>query len=252
MNRNLQKLSQWATDSRLSINVDKTKYMIFGRRNRAEGELLDLYLDDKLLGRVTSYSYLGFCLDESLNFRLHISQLVSSCNQKICWLAKIRKFIDEKISITLYKSIIMSVLLYGCFFYGNATLQEQQKLQKLQNKSLRICCLSDRYTSNLVLHRQANVLPLQLRAKLELYKLMHRVSRKQPDTNDSLINTRAQSAFPIGLVAPKSEKFFRSISYQGPRLWSELPGDIKRLPYDAYCVEIKKKIQVEMNNLVQI
>lgn len=138
------------------------------------------------------------------------------------------------------------------FFYGNATLQNQQKLQKLQNKSLRICFLSGRYTSNLVLHRQSNVLPLRLRGKLELYKLKYRISRKQLDPVETGVNTRSQNAFPIELIAPKSDKFLRSISYQGPRLWSELPAQIKKLPYDAYCTEIKRKIQAEMDELVQI
>lgn len=81
-----------------------------------------------------------------------------------------------------------------------------------------------RYTSNLVLHRHSNVLPLNLRGKLEIYKLMYRVSRKQPEPEDYVVNTRAQNAFPIGLIAPKSERFLQSISYQGPRLWSELLG----------------------------
>lgn len=225
--------------------------MIFGSKIRHEGEPLSLFLDNERLGKVASYSYLGFCLDESLNFQLHINQVVSSCNQ-IFWLSKIRKFIDERIAVNLYKSLIMSVLQYRCFFYGNATLYNQQKLQKLQNKSLRICYLSGRYMSNLTLHQQSNVLPLSLRSRLEFYKFMYRVSRKQAAPVGLVVNTRSQSAFPVGLPAPKSDKFLRSISYQGPRLWSDLPGDIKRLPYDAFCKEIRNKIQSDMTELVQI
>lgn len=73
--------------------------------------------------------------------------------------------------------------------YGNATLPNQQKLQNLQNRSLRICYLSGRYTSDLVLHRQAKVLPLKIRGKLELLKLMYRVSRKQPEFDGHMAKT---------------------------------------------------------------
>lgn len=141
---------------------------------------------------------------------------------------------------------------YGCFFFGNATLSNQQKLQKLQNRSLRIFYLSDRYTSNLVLHGQSKVLPLKLRGTLELRKLMYRVSRKQPKYDGLTAITRSQNAFPIRLVATKSNSFLKSISYQGPRLWSDLPGQTKRLPYDAFCTEIKRRIQMEMNEISQI
>lgn len=55
-------------------------------------------------------------------------------------LSKIRKFISA--FVRLYKSLIMSRLQYGCFFYANALKKEQQQLQKIQNMALCICYLA--------------------------------------------------------------------------------------------------------------
>lgn len=112
----------------------------------------------------------------------------------------------------------MSRLQYGCFLYANATKKHQHQLQKIQNKALRICYLATRYTSNISLHRSAEVWPLYLRGKLDLAKLMYRISRRQAKNAEGLINpgecsmvsTRSQG-IPLEMAIPKTEKFVRSV-----------------------------------------
>lgn len=130
------------------------------------------------MGRVRTHSYLGFQLDERLTFPDLIEIVSMASNQKIFWLAKIRKFLDIQTAVRLYKSIIKAKLQYGSLLYLNASLKESKRIQKLQNRALRICLMADQYTSNLIMHREAGVLPIELRRKLELYKLMYRMSRK--------------------------------------------------------------------------
>lgn len=44
---------------------------------------------------------------------------------RLCTLSKIRKYLNERTAITIYKSIIMSNLQYGLVFTGNATCRDQ-------------------------------------------------------------------------------------------------------------------------------
>lgn len=261
MNRNLEKLNQWAQESRLSINTDKTKYMIFNPFRKVQIGSLDLRIGDAALGRAFSYNYLGFMLDETLSFGKHIDTVLRACNQKVFWLTKIRKYISKEIAFRLYKSLIMSKLQYGCFFYTNASRKQQQQLQKLQNRALRVCCRAERYTSNLQIHWEAKVWPLELRGRLELLKLMHRISRRleidcgntdNGEVGNSTVITRSQEAFPIKLLAPRTERIVKSVCYQGPRLWSELKVDKRKLPYDKFCVDIKSDLQKVVDNLTHI
>lgn len=103
----------------------------------------------------------------------------------------------------------MSKLICGCLYYCYAPLVLRKQLQKLQNRALRICFLADRYSPNLSLHKEARVLPLDLRAKMELYKLMYRESRIAQTINDNSVAayvTRAQASFPLNVETPRTDR----------------------------------------------
>lgn len=120
-----------------------------------------------------------------------------------------------------------------CMGASKATLS---RLQKLQNRALRICYIVNRYTSNYELHSNAGTLPVALRRKLDLYKLMYK--RALLDANTQIVpessqnerpNTRYASARPLTFVKPKSSRFLESVTYQGPKLWADLPNNVKNL-----------------------
>lgn len=78
---------------------------------------------------------------------------------------------------------------------------------------------------------------------------MYRLSRRQPVPSEPLAGTRLQNSFPLKLDTPRTDKFLPSVCYQGPRLWLELPGQVKKLEYDKFCNEIRK---LEMDEMVQL
>lgn len=100
--------------------------------------------------------------------------MVSNCNATLFTLCKVRKYIDAGTAVKIYKSIIPSKMQYGLLVTLNCTQSEQGKIQKLQNRALRICLLAGRYVSNLTLHNCCNVLPIALRCKVKLLNLMYK------------------------------------------------------------------------------
>lgn len=73
----------------------------------------------------------------------------------------------------------MSKLHYGNIFYSNAIKKDWERVQKVQNRCLRICFLAQRYTSNITLHKEAKVLPVYLKSIYDTLKLMYRLAIKQ-------------------------------------------------------------------------
>ena len=74
----LNKLSNWCTRNKLTINSKKTKYCIYGMRSnikKSKAIHTVLSLNNNILDRVCSYKYLGFILDDHLTFNKHISEL---------------------------------------------------------------------------------------------------------------------------------------------------------------------------------
>ncbi len=67
---------QWLRANRLTLNVSKTKFMLFGTKEHLEGIRVEpLHADGELIEWVYSFKYLGVTLDDSLNFEKHINIL---------------------------------------------------------------------------------------------------------------------------------------------------------------------------------
>lgn len=101
-------------------------------------------------------------------------QVLIGCNQRLLSLAKIRKYIPREVALLIYKALVMSKLSYGNVLCINASKDSLSRIQRLQNRALRICQCTNRYTSNIKLHQDTSVLPVFLRRKLDLYKIMYK------------------------------------------------------------------------------
>lgn len=231
MNTNLEKLKNWAVVNRLTINVNKTKYLLFKRSLKTPTRPLNLHIGHIRLGACTQYDYLGFRLDTTLSFKLHVQNIVANCNARIVSLCKIRKYINTETAIRIYKGIIMAKLQYGLVFALNALQSDQKKLQVIQNRALRVCTLSGRYATNLSLHITHNVLPIALRIKLDLLVLIFKKVKshaRQPEESLNVepmgpgVITRSRSAPTLRITQPASSRFRNSLILYWPYYLGDL------------------------------
>lgn len=133
---------------------------------------------------------------------------------------------------------------------------ELDKLQKLQNRALRIANLAPRYTSNIELHRYYKIVPLYMRRERNLLKLLHTYLLHNldymefqwdgsmcgsKDSQDSRI-TRQMSAPYVPLQNPKSTKYKISCAFKGPWLWLELPLSFRR---EADQLKFKQLLKIK-------
>ena len=71
----------------------------------------------QLLGQtlevVDNYKYLGITLDSHLTYKAHIKNVISKVTHKLSVLTKLRKYLDTRTSLILYKSMILPHFDYG-------------------------------------------------------------------------------------------------------------------------------------------
>ena len=84
INTALTQLSEWSSDSNLSLNAGKTKYMIFSTQQMTNAHSLHLHepslaVDGKLLERIRATKLLGLYITENFTWNDHINQLSSTC-----------------------------------------------------------------------------------------------------------------------------------------------------------------------------
>ena len=73
--KDLDRICKWCDRNQLTINVSKTKGMIFGNRDVIKKTTLSKFkIKNQELSYVTSYNYLGIKLDSQLNFESHTKE----------------------------------------------------------------------------------------------------------------------------------------------------------------------------------
>ena len=242
----LTRLQKWCNLNSIFVNSAKTKYMIFGSRNRVDKvKDLNLYIDKSKIDRVNKYTYLGVSLDPQLNFEDHAAEVISRVSAKIYQLKKIRPVLTDKAALLIYKNMILPILEYGDVFFSSVTLETKKQLQKLQNRALKCALRKDRLYGTKDLHSEAKLNTLKWRRKQHLGQLMFQI------TSDKIfwgwriklhrMTTRNGKKKQIDTKKPVNEKFKKSVTYQGMKLWNSLPLHIQKQPDRIAFKTILKK-----------
>ena len=99
MNLILDLLKKWFTANNLTVNTNKTKYIILHWSYKSVTDsLFSLYLHNVSLEKVASTRFLGVVIDECLSWKLHISNV----------LVKISKFISNFYRVLKYLRLRLS------------------------------------------------------------------------------------------------------------------------------------------------
>lgn len=70
----LNLLERWFIDNKLTLNTEKTKWMLVGNsRLLKKCNDFQLSISNSILERVTSYQYLGVFIDEFLSWKIQIN-----------------------------------------------------------------------------------------------------------------------------------------------------------------------------------
>ena len=144
----LNEISEWLLANKLSINAQKCKILrISTRQHRTRPQPLEININNVQLEQVTYYKYLGYWLDDTLCFSQHIQKLVDKINKRLYLIKQSSKFLPRQESLRLYKCLILPVFDYGDTLYMNASQNNLQTLQVLQNKFAKTILKVDCFTS---------------------------------------------------------------------------------------------------------
>ena len=136
-------MDSWLSGNKLSLNVAKTQGMLICTKNKHKslegtGESLCLKIRDNVLALVENTKYLGVQVDNSLDWKEHITSVSTKVSRAVGLLKYGKRFLPQNSLKTFYTSIIEPHFRYSCTVWGCCGTTEILKLQKLQNRAARI------------------------------------------------------------------------------------------------------------------
>ena len=121
-------LKKWCDVSKLTINVKKTKIVIFNIKQEIRSSLDVIKIDNVPLDVVSKYKYLGIILDQDMNLYAHIDNMASD---KLFMLCHIRQYLTQYAAVTIVKTMILPYLDMGNCFLTGVKQKETNRLETL-------------------------------------------------------------------------------------------------------------------------
>ena len=135
LNNKLSKIHLWLSVNKLTLNIEKTKFMVFHPYQKDISKLIpSLIINGIELERVDHIKCLGVILDENMSWKPHLDVLANKISKYTGILDKLKHYLPIYTLRTLYFSMINSNLNYGILVWGFSC----QRLIKLQKKAIRI------------------------------------------------------------------------------------------------------------------
>ena len=244
LQENLDRFSNWCNQNALHINSDKTKFLIFGTTKRVKkAGNIHLSINNVPLQQVPSYKYLGMTLDSSLSYKPYLAGVVRTVSHKIYLLSRVKKFLSSRSALLVYKTMILPFFDYDDVVYHNANANELEKLQRLQNRALKLCLGLHRREDTEVVHRAAKVPLLENRRRSHVYNFMYKRKDMKHNLDIPIKCTRSADAPRFILPTPNLQCYKRSLEYSGAKAWNNLPKDLKLVPnYLSFKNQIHKRL----------
>ena len=241
LQEDLNEISKWIKDNRLQLNVDKTKLMIIGSKQRLRScrdEPIYIEYEGKPIERCISTKCLGIIIDENLLWHDHVDSICKKVFAGLAVLRRIRPFIDDNSLKLLYMSLVQSQMDYCCEIWGNRFNTHTERITKLQKRAARLILKCNMFTSSKEMFLQLKWLPFYQRVQyfrcIFVFKCINNLSSEffkdifKPVSEMHDRHTRSSSNNNLAIPKCHTEYYKHALCYSGSVLWNELPVEIRQ------------------------
>ena len=177
LNYELANFHNYLKANKLSLNVNKTKAMVFHMpQKRIQLPLIKIAGED--IAFVDNFNFLGIIINKHLNWTSHVDMLSAKLSKTIGILNTLKHVLPINIMRTLYTSLILCHLNYGVLLWG-PKLRDNDNLHILQKKAVRIITSSSYFAHSEPLFKQLRLVKTCDIYKCVLLKFIFKLTHKQ-------------------------------------------------------------------------
>jgi hypothetical protein len=235
-NQDLKSVFSWLCTNRLSLNADKTKFMMFqtGRKPAANNPVSDLIINKQSIEKVNEIRFLGLTLDENLSWKSHMSSIIKKLRMILGATRKIRPNLNMNALLFLYHCMIESQVRYCITVWKHGNLKLQNQIQRLCKKFISMACGKWCDDDKRPMH---NILSVNDLFQLEVSSIMYSYHNNSLpccftdmfSTFSSIHSINTRNKYNFQLPPCRKSIASQSIRITGPNVWNKLPNSIKAI-----------------------
>ena len=246
-NTELDKLLQWIRANKLSINLQKTKCMLFS--NSVENLPRNIILENTVIEVVPTINFLGLTIDNRLSWKPHVDNICRIISRNIGVINKVKFYFPTSTLLMLYSTLILPYLNYGIIAWGNTHSTYLDRILLLQKKALRVICNVSWRSHTDELFFENNILKIHDLYFHHLGQFMYKLNNNSlPLVFDAMFHTnktihkyptRQSNEFHLPLTRTIfAQSVFTST---GPKFWNSLNHNIIGAPsLNTFKAKLKK------------
>jgi hypothetical protein len=239
--RNLEQVCdvaiQWFLNNHMKVNPEKFQFMILSR-DACDSEV---YLDvnDVHIKQTNCIKLLGFNIDNKLNFKVQINEVMKRSGKQINALSRLTNVLNTNCKLKILNAFVMANFSYCCLAYHNCGKTEARNIEKMLKRALQF--VFDDFTSNyVVLLEKANMSSLYVFRQRQMLLSVHKIINNELPPVPSSFYSMKSSNYELRKRNISLQKFqtvtygYKSILYQGALLWNNLEQEAQCLAFDDF------------------
>ena len=241
VNKELRKVKLWFDVNKLSLNIDKTNFIIFKSPHLPSSDTVSIKIGNLPIEQTRYIRFLGVLLDENLSWKYHVTELSKKLAQTCGLFFRVRRFLPINVLICLYNSLFSPFLQYGILVWGLTYETYINPVFLLQKRVIRAIPFQNYAAPSSPIFSDLKILKLHDLFQLKLLSFVYECVNQITPANfhtyfDSLASvhqycTRQATKGDIFLIQKNTLQYgLRSVRYCGAECWNEIPVDIKRSP----------------------
>ena len=220
-------LFEWFENNNMKANSDKSHLLL------STSILWQAKITNDVIQNCQSEKLLGIIIDNKLNFQEHVNSLCDKASQKFSALARLSYYMDTNQKRRILKAFITSQFGYCPLIWMFCSRTLNNRINRIHERALRIDYNDSNSSFDELLLKDNSVSihtkNLQVLC-IEIYKVRHQLSSNILSevfkVLDKPYNFRRNTIFDSRNI--HTEHFgIDSLSYLGPKLWSQIPNEIK-------------------------
>lgn len=192
---------EFANKWKIKLNNSKTEHIVFTRKFTNNTVYEPLRVEEMRIQQAqNSIKYLGVRFDKRMSFMSNTKNLVNKGHKTIRMLYPLLNR-NSRLSVNtkklLYTAIIRPVITYACPVWCSMSKTSMLKLQRIQNKCLRLALNKDRYKTIRELHEQSGLETIDQFTKRISTNFYKKHIRNSELTRDIILSQNQINSLPM-------------------------------------------------------